>query len=825
MPQSIRPTITENRVTKDEKIGVPTQVTSLHDIIAHDWSSGYFYGGALTDNGNGTVNIAAGEAMLRPTANENADLYSCVVPAATNLSLTDGSMNYIYVDYNSGSPQILVTTNILDFNCMDKCHLYSVHREGTRLYVIEGRSQNVDHNRRLRRRLYETEGLVLIKGGSILTVNGSQQISVTSGKIYSALRSITHGTFNTALAGNGADRTTTHYFRNGSGGWSTTPNAKQIDGTRWDDGDGGLATFTTSYYGWQWVYLMVSETPTLATLYGTGQYPSQEDAARAPLPSQVPPAISSVGILLGKVVTQDGSSATTVYLSGENTFTVGGLLPHAATHAVGGSDVVDHGTLYGLGDDDHTQYHNDTRGDARYEAKNSNIQSHISNTSNPHTTTAAQVSAVDKRGWDINRRNGALSWSDATHILNNLKSGTYSDGYYKDSVYYASNTDQSVDLDNEVTLTANTLYYVYANGIGPSLQASASVWDLRTVVPVATVFWNGSAGAVIDERHGMNRNIDWHHNAHFTIGARYGSGFDLTAPTTANDANLNIGNGVMWDEDIQHTLVGQTDCRLWYKVSASVYTFVNSTTPYPNNAGAVQYLRTSDYTLQNAGNSNFVNMWVYAVPDISRHFYIIPTHAAAAHNTIALARAEAPPILSGMNVSSEMKLIYRFIYKGDGQFQEADDYRMSSSLPYGSVAPAVDAAQISYTPSGLLTATDLQAAVDQLEAAKSPLTHNHQASEITSGTLDGDRLPAISTTKAGAVPATGTPTGKLLKDDGTWATFSGTGDVVGPSSAVDGNIATFNGTGGKTIKDSGMAIADHVMTGKALMISASNLFV
>jgi hypothetical protein len=57
----------------------------------------------------------------------------------------------------------------------------------------------------------------------------------------------------------------------------------------------------------------------------------------------------------------------------------------------GGGGVTDHGALTGLADDDHTQYHNDARGDARYEAKNANIQSHISSTSNPHSVTATQV--------------------------------------------------------------------------------------------------------------------------------------------------------------------------------------------------------------------------------------------------------------------------------------------------------------------------------------------------------------------------------------------------------------------------------------------------
>ncbi len=58
-------------------------------------------------------------------------------------------------------------------------------------------------------------------------------------------------------------------------------------------------------------------------------------------------------------------------------------------------------------------------------------------------------------------------------------------------------------------------------------------------------------------------------------------------------------------------------------------------------------------------------------------------------------------------------------------------------------------------------------------------SHAHAASAITSGTLDGDRLPALSTTKRGGVPATGTPSGKYLKDDGTWSTVSaGVGDMT-----------------------------------------------
>lgn len=59
-----------------------------------------------------------------------------------------------------------------------------------------------------------------------------------------------------------------------------------------------------------------------------------------------------------------------------------------------------------------------------------------------------------------------------------------------------------------------------------------------------------------------------------------------------------------------------------------------------------------------------------------------------------------------------------------------------------------------------------------------PNTDCTNASNIASGTLDGDRLPAMSESKKGAVPATGTPSGKFLKDDGTFDSPAGSGDML-----------------------------------------------
>jgi len=74
------------------------------------------------------------------------------------------------------------------------------------------------------------------------------------------------------------------------------------------------------------------------------------------------------------------------------------------------------------------------------------------------------------------------------------------------------------------------------------------------------------------------------------------------------------------------------------------------------------------------------------------------------------------------------------------------------------------------------------------------------ASNLTSGIMDGDRLPVISAAKKGGVPATGTPTGLFLKDDGTWGSAGGGGGVPGgvDTQVQYNNSGAFGGMAGVT---------------------------
>jgi hypothetical protein len=307
---------------------------------------------------------------------------------------------------------------------------------------------------------------------------------------------------------------------------------------------------------------------------------------------------------------------------------------------------------------------------------------------------------------------GTVTFNNTSHILtlSTIK-------YWYFGVSFTG-TAVTCDIDSFETLTNNTLYYFFFDASAGTLKCNKSGLNLKTQVPIAIVMWNGSSGAVMAEWHSHTRDIDWHINAHLTIGARYYSGLSLTTPTTSVDNALSISGGSIYDEDLLITISNpQTSMRGWYKVSSSVYTFSDYALPYVGTSGKPQYLDTDTYTLTNVGSSDFVCMWVYASNDITVPLYVIPTHAGLAHNTVAIARTEGIPSLAGLNISPEMKLLYKFIYKGDGQFQEMVDYRMSSSLPAGGT-PATSASSVTFSPTGSISASDVQAALTELDTEK-----------------------------------------------------------------------------------------------------------
>jgi hypothetical protein len=239
------------------------------------------------------------------------------------------------------------------------------------------------------------------------------------------------------------------------------------------------------------------------------------------------------------------------------------------------------------------------------------------------------------------------------------------------------------------------------------------------------VYKDGANYVTTDERHGFKRNRDWHKWAHNTIGARYGSG--LTG--TFADATLSVVQGVAYDEDIDFDTGGtKTTCQLWYRNAGltAMRVELGLTTPYKATAGVIQYDNAG--ALADVDVSKFVNSYVYATGVAA--YPIVVVVGQAQYTTLAGAEgASSPSILLG---TAEWKLLYRVTYRnvaGTPTYIEATDLRFQSTGPATGIGSADHAGltgraaanqhpadAITNTPAGNIAATDVQGAIDELDA-------------------------------------------------------------------------------------------------------------
>lgn len=321
-----------------------------------------------------------------------------------------------------------------------------------------------------------------------------------------------------------------------------------------------------------------------------------------------------------------------------------------------------------------------------------------------------------------NRTSSTLAFDNSTHVFT-LGVAASATVYVNGVSYTISSPGLTIDLDTKTLSTGVWFIWIEISGGVPVLNASKTAWSITslTEIPVATVHWNGSAGALCEERHAHDRNLQAHLWQHKTVGARVENdgSFAQTLPTTATDGQLELVGGILWDEDIQNVIANPVvRCRVWYETAAGTWTWVDGTDnagkdrPYLWNGGTSRLrFPESDngYALADGTNANFIPVWVYASNDISRPIYIVVPSLTAAYTTIALARSATPPVPA---LSPEVKLLWRWIFRGDGEYQEAADYRTAASLPSGGVtAPA--AVSVSFAPTDTLTSTNVQAAIEE----------------------------------------------------------------------------------------------------------------
>jgi hypothetical protein len=357
-------TIYTEDVLISTKIGVSQDLNNLREWLNHMWSVGITAGANHVDNGNGTINISEGTALLREmspvTLTRVGSLVTVYSPAhdleegefvyieGALQSEYNGTFSLLYIDidhytyqiigtpvtpatgliYSTGEHSLLVPSivpAITNLALVDNSTNYVyASRDGTPLYtstiipIVLGVSNKalVYTIAREGNTLYAVDGRLMNVDairktrGRTLETEGFKPVMGGSsiGAIGTRNLTVTAGAFYYGLqkiSHNSFDTSTSDTFkycyRNGSGGWTYTSGNTQLSNTSYDNGTGTLATLTGNNYNVHWVYMMNNSPSSLLVQYGQSDYPNISSAQAATVPT-TPNIVLGVGALLGRVI-------------------------------------------------------------------------------------------------------------------------------------------------------------------------------------------------------------------------------------------------------------------------------------------------------------------------------------------------------------------------------------------------------------------------------------------------------------------------------------------------------------------------------------------
>jgi len=310
--------------------------TATYDDI-QDWSNttqsaGVVNGFAITDSGSGEVDIAAGQGILKTTDSVIGANVFFDYAGTTNVALTDNSINWIYIDYNAGTPQAGVTTDWTTLDLHTQVIIGKVYRMSTTVFIQETRQELDDVARRIMQMNYEKDGAIRTSG-MVLGETGTRNVTVTAGVFYEAWLRLTTSAIDTS----GAD--TFDVWNSSASTTADSTGVSQYDNDQYWTG-AALASLTANRYGTRFFYL--DEDGGLHMQYGTSNAVALATAENEAVPTP-PTFLGDFGIYIGRIVIQKSAASSLLITSSFDLVETGQV-------------VTDHGNLAGLADDDHTQY-------------------------------------------------------------------------------------------------------------------------------------------------------------------------------------------------------------------------------------------------------------------------------------------------------------------------------------------------------------------------------------------------------------------------------------------------------------------------------------
>jgi len=304
--------------TAVNKVGTPTY-ESLEAFLNFFASSSAYTGGVCTDGGSGTLNVTGGSAIFKTTDDINAVVEWADFLGEIGMALVDNSVNYIYADYNAGSPAVASTTSPTIFADSTVALFAAVFRKGTDLHIMNTPGQYADFIRQNNIKFWEMFGPHRVSG-ILISETGTRNIALSAGAYYVANVRLDFSSYDTS----GADDFS-YWYNDGS--WQEVTAQSQIDNTQYNDYGVGLDSLTPNRYGVHWVF-SDWDGDHIQVVYGIGDY-TLAKAEAATIPANLPPIVAQYGFVVGKIIIQEGAST---FIAAESPFAVQFSASGATSH-------------------------------------------------------------------------------------------------------------------------------------------------------------------------------------------------------------------------------------------------------------------------------------------------------------------------------------------------------------------------------------------------------------------------------------------------------------------------------------------------------------
>lgn len=649
----------------------------------------------LTDNGNGTYTISTGTYALYSESDGSGNIYAYEVAGGT-FTPTNNSVNYLVCNYNGGSP---ITQNITDLSLIDFLTIIpiiTIYRIDNVLDYLNWDEEAKALPNKLEKRFIKTERFVRQSGLQLSEV-ATRRIRIEAGTIWYGGIEINVDTFQTGDVGD----TLREWVYNGSI-WVPTI-VTQYDNDSYQGATGKVAA-TGMKYLVLWVYKKVSNTDVYGTVagyvFGTAEYSKLSDAQEATLPSSIPPIFQSFGILIGRIIIQNGAAVAT-------------QIDSAFATVYSATPVTDHNSLVGLQGGTTDEYYHLTS------AQYSLAENALSATQLSNTVYAGPISG----GAMIPTFRSLVSDDIPILSASQIRIEVLSPSTYDDLRDYI-NTIQSSGRISGMTLSAHTP----ADGT-VDISSGKGIIKITESVWADTRFFDYAGGNVSLTDNSLNYIYAYydsgtgtvkigattdrttiHEYDQFTIGRCYRKGTDsediVASGTNIYNNYRRTHNrlvkkyGFSWASG---SALSESDTRK-LAVTAGIWYIGNTeiaTTAFDSNAadtftnyyynGSVWIEQTLQTQLSNIYYNNvasglvemtankWANFWVYLCPDSD--VYVL--YGQSQYNTLAEAQATTAPASVPNYISANTRLIARITFKKSNTNFTAISNALTYNIPSG----------------------------------------------------------------------------------------------------------------------------------------------